>query len=170
MTVHFSGGPVGVLITGGTLDKIHDTLTEGLILDGETRVPNLFEEGRTRISRFKNLMQIDSLDMSDDDRETILKAITASPENRLVVTHGTGTMDLTAKYLAAALKSTGSEKTVVLTGAMRPWCLGRSDASFNMGGAVIAARLLPPGVYGVMNGRVFAAQDLRKDTDNGRFD
>jgi len=165
-----SAGPVGVLITGGTLDKVHDTLTEALVLDGETRVPNIFDEGRTRISRFKTLMQIDSLDMTDADRETILKAVTTAPENRLVITHGTGTMALTAQYLLAALGGGASEKVVVLTGAMRPWCLGRSDASFNMGGAVIAARLLPPGIYGVMNGRVFAAEDLRKDVESGRFD
>jgi len=165
-----SAGPVGVLITGGTLDKIHDTLTEGLILDGETRVPDIFDEGRTRISRFKTLMQIDSLDMGDEDREKILKAVTSAPENRLVITHGTGTMEQTAKFLSDALESAASEKTVVLTGAMRPWCLGRSDASFNLGGAVVAARLLPPGVYGVMNGRVMAAQDLRKNSKSGRFD
>jgi len=165
-----SAGPVGVLITGGTLDKVHDTQTESLVLDGETRVPEIFDQGRTPISRFKTLMQIDSLDMRDKDREIILKAIITSPENRLVVTHGTGTMELTAKYLAAALGGGASEKVVVLTGAMRPWSLGRSDGTFNLGGAVIAARLLPPGVYGVMNGRVFNAQDLHKDTESGRFD
>jgi len=169
MDSQFSTGPVGVLITGGTLDKVHDTRSESLILDGETRVPDIFDQGRTRISRYKTLMQIDSLDMGDDDRDTILKAVTTAPENRLVITHGTGTMEITAKYLAGALGGK-SEKVVVLTGAMRPWSLGRSDGTFNLGGAVIAARLLPPGVYGVMNGRVFAAEDLNKDTQSGRFD
>ena len=38
-----SAGPVGVLITGGTLDKVHDTQTESLVLDGETRVPEIFD-------------------------------------------------------------------------------------------------------------------------------
>lgn len=159
-----------MIITGGTLDKVHDTQSESLILDGETRVQEIFEQGRTRISYYKNLMQIDSLDMGDADREAIFTAILNAPENRLVVTHGTGTMELTANYLANALENKANEKTVVLTGAMRPWSLGRSDGTFNLGGAVIAAQLLPPGVYGVMNGRVFAAGELRKDTENGRFD
>ena len=75
-------------------------------------------------------------------------------------------MELTAKALDGQVGS----KTVVLTGAMRPWSLGRSDGNFNLGGAVIAARLLPAGVYGVMNGRVYAAQDLHKDVKSGRFD
>jgi len=161
-----SAGPVGVLITGGTLDKVHDTQTESLVLDGETRVPEIFDQGRTPISRFKTLMQIDSLDMRDKDREIILKAIITSPENRLVVTHGTGTMELTAKYLDGKV----GDKTVILTGAMRPQSLGKSDAGFNLGGAIIAAQTLDYGVFAVMNGRVFEAAQLHKDTALGRFD
>jgi L-asparaginase len=161
-----SKDPVGILITGGTLDKVHDTATEALVLDGTTRVPDIFDQGRARISRFHNLMQIDSLDMTDNDRAKILRAIQSAPEKRLVLTHGTGTMEKTAQYLEH--KTQG--KTVVLTGAMRPWSLGRSDGTFNLGGAVVAARLLPAGVYGVMNGRIFTAQDLRKDIERGRFD
>lgn len=161
-----SRDPVGVLITGGTLDKVHDTATEALILDGATRVPDIFDQGRARISRFQTLMQIDSLDMTDIDRAKILRAIQSAPEKRLVITHGTGTMEKTAQYLEREALG----KTVVLTGAMRPWSLGRSDGTFNLGGAIIAARLLPAGIYGVMNGRVFAASDLHKDTRRGRFD
>ncbi|MEP4050894.1 MAG: asparaginase domain-containing protein [Litorimonas sp.] len=161
-----NGGPVGVLITGGTLDKVHDTASESLVLDGQTRVPDIYSQGRAKISRFETLLQIDSLDMTDAHRAKILKAVKAAPENRLVITHGTGTMELTAKALDGEI----GQKTVVLTGAMRPWTLGRSDGNFNLGGAVIAARLLPTGVYGVMNGRVFTAQDLHKNVKTGRFD
>lgn len=162
----FNSDPVGVIITGGTLDKIHDTATESLVLDGQSCVADIFAQGRARISRFETLMQIDSLDMTDDHRAKILNAVKTAPENRLVITHGTGTMELTAK----ALDGNIGQKTVVLTGAMRPWSLGRSDGNFNLGGAVIAARLLPAGVYGVMNGRVFAADNLLKDLASGRFD
>lgn len=160
--------PVAVLITGGTLDKVHDTATESLVLDGVTRVPDIFAQGRAEISRCENLMQIDSLDMTEVHRAQILKAVIDAPENKIIITHGTGTMELTAQYLSEGLND--SEKVVVLTGAMRPWSLGRSDGNFNLGGAIIAARLLPAGVYGTMNGRVFTAAELRKDTDRGRFD
>ena len=170
MTISFTAEPVGVLITGGTLDKIHDTVSEGLVLDGATRVSDIFEQGRTGVSRFENLMQIDSLDMTNEDREKILNAVCQAPEDRLIITHGTGTMGETARYLEAALKENSNEKTIVLTGAMRPWSLGRSDGTFNLGGAIIAARLLPAGVYGVMNGRVFDAQKLHKNAASGRFD
>jgi L-asparaginase len=166
MAPRLNDGPVGVLITGGTLDKVHDTATEGLVLGGGTQVPDIFSQGRAKISRFETLLQIDSLDMTDAHREKILKAVLKAPEKRLVITHGTGTMELTAKALEGKI----GQKTVVLTGAMRPWSLGRSDGNFNLGGAIIAARLLPAGVYGVMNGRIFTAQDLHKNIQTGRFD
>jgi len=158
--------PLAILVTGGTLDKVHDTFSESLILDGKSRVADILGQGRARVSRIKSLMSIDSLDMDDTHRAKILRAVNTAPENRIVVTHGTGTMELTAN----ALDGYVGKKTVVLTGAMRPWSLGQSDGNFNLGGAVIAARLLPAGVYGVMNGKVFAAQDLHKDVQSGRFD
>ena len=74
MATPVSSGPVGVLITGGTLDKIHDTATESLVLDGESRVADIFDQGRTKISRFENLMQIDSLDMTDAHRAKDFKS------------------------------------------------------------------------------------------------
>ena len=111
-------------------------------------------------------MQKDSLDFVDADRDAIVAAIQRSTEHALVVTHGTGTMGVSARGVAARV--TG--KTVVFTGAMRPHSLSVSDGPFNLGGALIAAHILPSGVYGVMNGRGFEAADLHKDTDLGRFD
>lgn len=166
MAESFPNEPVGVLITGGTIDKVHDTQSESLVLDGNTQVPDIYAQGRAQISRFQTLMQIDSLDMTDAHRAKILQAVLDAPENQLVITHGTGTMELTAKALHGKI----GDKTVILTGAMRPWSLGRSDGNFNLGGAIIAARTLPAGVYGVMNGQVFTAQKLHKDTASGRFD
>jgi len=111
-------------------------------------------------------MQKDSLDMTEDDREIILKAVLNAPQDRIVITHGTGTMELTAKYLDGKV----GDKTVVLTGAMRPQSLGKSDAGFNLGGAIIAAQTLDYGVFAVMNGRVFEVAKVHKDTALGRFD
>jgi len=157
-----------ILITGGTLDKVHDSLTESLIFGSgnKSRVSNILKTGRTDHPRVKTLMQKDSLDMTEDDRALILQTVLGAPQNRIVITHGTGTMEQTAKYLDGKV----GEKTIILTGAMRPQSLGESDAGFNLGGAVIAAQTLKSGVYAVMNGRVFEAQNVSKDTKLGRFD
>jgi len=157
-----------ILITGGTLDKVHDTITEGLIFqdDGESQVSDILKIGRCHHAAQNILLQKDSLDMTNEDRATILQAVLAAEQDRIVITHGTGTMELTAKYLDGKV----GEKTVILTGAMRPQSLGKSDASFNLGGAIIAAQTLDYGIFVVMNGRVFEAEHVHKDTTLGRFD
>lgn len=157
-----------ILITGGTLDKVHDTITEGLVFNEseESQISDILRVGRCEHPTLNLLMQKDSLDMDAQDRSLILDAVKNAKEDRIVITHGTGTMELTAKYLDEKV----GDKTVVLTGAMRPHSLGKSDAGFNIGGAIIAAQSLDYGVFAVMNGRIFEAQNLHKDTDFGRFD
>ncbi|WP_017930919.1 asparaginase domain-containing protein [Robiginitomaculum antarcticum] len=157
-----------IITTGGTLDKDHDTYTEGLVLSGTdaSHLGELLARGRCYYPREIALMSKDSLEINDDDRASILGALSSAEETAVVITHGTSTMDKTAAFLSG---KTG-EKTVILTGAMRPFAIGKSDAGFNVGGAVIAAQLLPAGVYAVMNGRIFAAKDIHKNEKQGRFD
>lgn len=162
--------PVRILVTGGTIDKVHDPYTESLAFaaDGSTQVPEILHYGRCHFPVTQVVMMLDSLNMTDEHRDMLAKTIRTAEEDALVVTHGTSTMGDTARYLDRALE--GVSKTVVLTGAMRPFSLFHSDGPFNLGGAIIAAQCLPAGVHGVMNGRVFAAGALNKNTDLGRFD
>ena len=159
---------VRILITGGTMDKVHDPFSESLAFskDGATQVPEIIHYGRCHFPVVQQIMQIDSLHMTEDHRAQIASAIRTAQEPAIVITHGTSTMGETARYLSDMVK----DKTVVLTGAMRPFSLGFSDGPFNLGGAVVAAQLLAAGVYGVMNGRVFDAENLDKNLEQGRFD
>lgn len=159
---------VRILVTGGTIDKVHDPKTEGLGFspDGATHIPEVLRIGRCHFPSVEVLMLKDSLYFDDADREAIANAVENAAETSLIITHGTGTMGQTARFLQG--RSPG--KTIVLTGAMRPFSLFSSDGEFNLGGALVAAQLLEPGVWGVMNGRVFAADALNKNTEQGRFD
>lgn len=117
---------------------------------------------------------IDSLEMSDDDRALILKSCQTCPENRIVITHGTDTMEKTARVLGeafAANRSAGSaaSKTIVLTGAMVPYKFGSSDGLFNLGASLAFAQTLPAGVYIAMNGRYFQWDNATKDKRSGEF-
>jgi L-asparaginase len=156
-----------ILTTGGTIDKVHDLVRESLVFDREAGscVPALLKQARADFPRVQQLMTLDSLDMIDADRQQLVDAILAAEEKHIVITHGTGTMGLTARYIADRVK----DRTVVLTGSMRPYSLGRSDAGFNLGGAVVAAQVCAPGVYGVMNGRVIASEELEKNRTTGKF-
>ena len=109
---------------------------------------------------------IDSLEMTDDDRQTILDNCKRAKEERIVITHGTDTMVQTAKALGSAV--TG--KTVVLTGAMIPFKFGSSDGLFNMGCAISYAQALPHGVYIAMNGKFFNWNNVQKNRHLGEFE
>jgi L-asparaginase len=159
---------VRILVTGGTIDKVHDPHSEGLAFspDGATHVPEILRIGRCHFPVVQLLMLKDSLYFTHTDREKIADELVEAPEQAIVITHGTGTMGDTARFLIGC----APDKTVVLTGAMRPFSLYASDGEFNLGGAIIAAQLLEPGVWGSMNGRVFAAENLNKNVEQGRFD
>ncbi|MEM1362010.1 MAG: asparaginase domain-containing protein [Pseudomonadota bacterium] len=162
------GPPLRIIVTGGTIDKIHEPRIEALAFarDGATHIPELLAAGRCHFPQVQLLMLKDSLDFTDLDREAISDAVEGAAEKHIVITHGTGTMGQSARWLAAR----EIDKTVVLTGAMRPYSLSASDGDFNLGSAVAAAQILPSGVYGAMNGRVILADRLDKNVEAGRFD
>jgi L-asparaginase len=87
-------------------------------------------------------------------------------ESHIVITHGTDTMEVTAKYLSK--QEIG--KTIVLTGAMVPYTFGSSDGFYNLGSALAFVQTLPPGVYVAMNGKYFDAENVRKNKEKGIFE
>ena len=112
------------------------------------------------------LLAKDSLDMTDDDRATILTACAAASVQSIVITHGTDTMVETARFIAASKL----DKTIVLTGAAQPARMKDSDADFNLGFAAATALFKPPGVYVAMNGNAFDWDKCRKNADTGVFE
>jgi L-asparaginase len=157
---------IRVFVTGGTFDKEYDEI-RGALDFADTHLPEMLRRGRCGLDlEVRTLMMVDSLDMSDADRETIARNCLRAPEDRIVITHGTDTMVETAQALAAAV--TG--KTVVLTGAMIPYTFGSSDGLFNLGSALSFVQLLPPGVYVAMNGRWFPWDNVQKNRKTGRFE
>lgn len=157
---------IRLFVTGGTFDKEYDEI-RGRLYFNDTHLPEMLELGRCRLDvEIRTLMMIDSLDMTDADRELIARQCRDAPEDRIVVTHGTDTMVRTAAVLAEAV----ADKTIVLTGAMIPFAFGSSDGLFNLGGALAVVQVLPPGVYVLMNGRVFDWDGVRKNRETGYFE
>jgi L-asparaginase len=155
-----------ILVTGGTFDKAYDELA-GCLRFRETHVPEMLRLGRSRLRvEVEALMLMDSLDMTDAHRDRVLAACRGAPEERLVITHGTDTLELTARVVGAA----GLAKTIVLTGAMVPYTFGSSDGLFNLGSALAFAQTLPHGTWVAMNGRCFRWDDVRKNRGTGVFE
>ncbi|HYV93064.1 MAG TPA: asparaginase domain-containing protein [Chitinophagales bacterium] len=155
-----------ILVTGGTFDKEYDELN-GTLYFKETHVPEMLKLGRCTVEiNVHTLMMIDSLEMTDADREIILKHCSKCEEEKIVITHGTDTMEVTARLLGEANIS----KTIVLTGAIIPYKFGSSDGLFNLGSAIALAGTLPHGVYAAMNGRYFHWKNVRKNKKTGVFE
>jgi L-asparaginase len=150
---------IRILITGGTFDKEYNELT-GQLYFNDSHLPEMLDLGRNLVPvEIRTLMMVDSLDISDTDRDLIAEHCIKSPEEKIIITHGTDTMAETAVLLASRVKS----KTVVLTGAMIPYKFGSSDGLFNLGSAFAFVQTLPHGVYIAMNGRYFNANNVRKN-------
>ena len=157
---------IRIFITGGTFDKEYNEIT-GQLYFNDTHMHDLLEMGRSKVAvEIRTLMMIDSLEMTDEDRELIAYQCIQCDENKIVITHGTDTMSDTARLLAQKVK----DKTVILTGAMIPIKFGSSDGLFNIGSAIAFAQTLAPGVYVAMNGRYFNWDNVRKNKQTGMFE
>lgn len=157
---------IRIFITGGTFDKEYNELN-GQLYFKDTHMSDLLELGRCRVKvEIRTLMMIDSLEMTDQDRELIIHQCNNCEESKIVITHGTDTMADTAKALAKKVM----DKTIILTGAMIPIKFGSSDGLFNLGSALAFAQTLPPGVYVAMNGRYFNWDNVWKNKQTGVFE
>ena len=157
---------IRAFVTGGTFDKEYNELS-GSLFFSNTHVEEMLRRGRCGLDvHVEVLMMVDSLDMTDDQRDQIARACRSCSETHVVVTHGTDTMVETARVLAAQ----NINKTIVLTGAMVPYAFGSSDGLFNLGSALSFVQALAPGVYLAMNGRCFLWDNVRKNREAGVFE
>ena len=158
---------IQIFVTGGTFDKEYNYIT-GELFFKDSHLPKMFERGRcTTDLDVKTLMMVDSLEMTEEDRQIIIHNCKKSLHSKILITHGTDRMAATAKALAEA----NIPKTIVLTGAMIPYAFGNSsDGFFNLGSALAFVQILKHGVYVVMNGRYFDWDKVKKNTQTGNFE
>src|SRR6478672_8162082 len=104
---------IRIFITGGTFDKEYNELT-GQLYFNDTHLHDLLDMGRSRVdTEIRTLMMVDSLEMTDEDRNLIVHQCLHCEEDKIVLTHGTDTMAETALIIAEKVKA----KTIVHTGA-----------------------------------------------------
>lgn len=157
---------IKIFATGGTFDKEWNEL-KGELYFKNTHLKEMLKLGRCNLKvEIRQLMMIDSLHMTYADRKHILDSCRKTKKERIVITHGTDTMEITARYLGPKIK----KKTVILTGAMVPYKFGSSDGMFNLGSALAFVQFLPHGVYVVMNGKCFKWNNVTKNRSTGDFE
>ena len=154
-----------ILTTGGTIDKVYFDKKSNYEV-GDPFVEELLHKMNVNISfKVKSLMKIDSLEMTDIHREEILNYIKNSNSINFLITHGTDSIVETAIYLKKI-----SNKTIVLTGSLKPAIFIDNDAIFNVGSALTSAQILKKGVYIVINGQVFNPDNVRKNLEKNIFE
>lgn len=157
---------IRIFVTGGTFDKEYNELN-GELFFKDTHLHEMLKLGRCKAPiDVRTLMMIDSIYLTDEDRELIALNCLKCDESQIIITHGTDTMVETAKVIAEKVK----DKVIVLTGAMIPYKFGSSDGLFNLGSAVAFVQTMKPGIYISMNGRIFNWDNCRKNKKIGEFE
>lgn len=159
-----------LISTGGTIEKVYSE-QRGSVENVDAkldrylrllRLPDLDIE-------LTHLMNKDSLEMTDDDRVRVLEVVREKFRDPapVVISHGTDTMIETGLVLQRNLPHPPAP--IVMTGAMTPLGFEGSDGLQNLTESLLAARILPPGVYVVMHNQVFPIDRVRKDRELARF-
>jgi len=152
--------------TGGTIDKQYN-LSNGHLYFTHSSLPAMLKQGRCTLDfDFHTFKLVDSLDMDEGYRAQVVALCAECHDKKIIISHGTDTMVDTAH----ALMQKNLNKTIVLFGAMIPFSIDYSDALFNLGAAVTAVQLKENGVFVVMNGQVFNANNVIKNRDKGEFE
>lgn len=164
---------IALISTGGTIEKTYDEL--GGVLSNKLSVLDMLlatlELRGVTIDRVP-LMNKDSLDMTESDHDLIADTAELMSRNHdgVVIVHGTDRLAKTGDRIHERLvQKGGARKAVVLTGAMRPYEMRRTDATQNVTEALAAVQLLVPGVYVAMHNRVLQFPGVVKDTKQGTF-
>ena len=157
---------IQIFITGGTFDKEYNEIT-GKLYFKYTHLKEMLSMGRSKLDvKIDQLMLMDSLDMTENDRDIIVDSCKTCNLDQIIITHGTDTMVDSAKRLAKE----SIDKTIVFTGAMIPIDFGSSDGLFNLGSAMGFVQSLSKGVYIAMNGRYFDFDKVKKNVKTGIFE
>jgi len=158
-------GPILILTTGGTIDKVYFDARSTYSVGDPQITEILHVVGFACPYKIDTLMAKDSLDLTPTDRKAIKQRVLEASQRRILITHGTDTMVETALHLEDI-----PDKTVVLVGALMPARFKFTDAEFNIGFALAAVQVLRPGTYLAMNGQIFHPTLVRKNFDANRFE
>ncbi|MFW5973431.1 MAG: asparaginase domain-containing protein [Bacteroidota bacterium] len=156
---------IKIFTTGGTIDKTYFDAKSTYEV-GDPQIVEILREANVRSPYdVEVLLRKDSLEMTAEDREAIVRRVAGEESRHILITHGTDTMVDTARALEQV-----PGKTIVLVGSLSPARFKNSDAEFNIGFAFAAVQTLPPGIYIAMNGCVFDPEHVRKNRQQNRFE
>jgi L-asparaginase len=158
---------ITVLNTGGTFNKRYNPLTGNLDVPSDNLALDKIIKSCPNISfDVKNIVSKDSLDFTQEDRDFILENIKNSSSDKIIIIHGTDTVDLTAKFIDGKTEN----KKIVFTGAMVPMSIDEVEATMNFSLALgFLNAEINDGIYISMHGVVVEYFKLLKNRSLGQF-
>lgn len=155
-----------IINTGGTFNKKYNAITGQLEIDtNNSSLKDIFKHWLYDFE-INNIINKDSLDMTNEDRSYILKTIQNSEYKKIIVIHGTDTINVTAKFLNDKIKN----KTIVMTGSMVPYSINPIEAVANFSSSVgFIYNCNQSGIYISMNGLIDIYTNIQKDKKLGKF-
>lgn len=160
-----------VINTGGTFNKVYDEISGSLkILKNNNAVKEIIKKYMKKTDekvKLKGMIYKDSLEMTNKDRDNLLNVINNSPLEKIIIIHGTDTIDITASFLNINL----NDKKIILVGAMKPFSIEPIEATANFASAYgFLQNLNENGIYISMHGHIEKFHKIRKNKKIGIFE
>ena len=158
---------ITVLNTGGTFNKRYNPIKGQLEVPTDNIALDKIIKSCFNVEfDIKNIVSKDSLDFTQEDRKAILENIKNSTSDKIIIIHGTDTVDLTAKFIDGKVEG----KKIVFTGAMVPMSIDEVEATMNFSQAIgFLNAPIKNGIYLSMHGSVIEHSKLKKDRSVGQF-
>ena len=158
---------ITILNTGGTFNKRYNPIKGQLEVPTDNIALDKIIKSCFNVEfDIKNIVSKDSLDFTQEDRKAILENIKNSTSDKIIIIHGTDTVDLTAKFIDGKVEG----KKIVFTGAMVPMSIDEVEATMNFSQAIgFLNAPIENGIYLSMHGSVIEYSKLKKDRSVGQF-
>ncbi len=158
-----------ILNTGGTFGKYYDDKTGKLVVSSSnTHIKDILSKSlrNNKKPKIKGIIYKDSLDITTKDRKKLVDKINSSNKSKIIIIHGTDTMDITAKYLDKHINN----RQIVLVGAMKPYSIESVEATANL---MLAYGFLlannENNIYVSIHGLVEKFNNIYKNKEKGYF-
>ena len=159
-----------ILNIGGTFNKRYN------LFNGKLNVPkdnlaieeilnSVYKSNKKPI--IDGIIYKDSLDMTYKDRKKLLDRVKSIKQKKIIIIHGTDTMDKSAKFLAKKINN----KQIVFVGAMKPYEIDKVESA---GTLMMAIGYLngnrKNGIFICMNGLIKSYEKIKKNYKKGVFE
>ncbi|QIE59307.1 asparaginase [Rasiella rasia] len=157
---------IHIFTTGGTIEGL-DYVDDNGITKSNVTIEDFFKGANVDFKyTIEGVFKKDSRAINENDRNLLVSKIAESNATKILITHGTFTMEDTAKYIGRL----NLKKTIVLVGSFILGSSENTDAPFNLGYAISSLQLLKPDVYIAMNGQIFLWNNVSKNLETNKFE